>query len=231
MLERLADQIRPLVAWRRDPASSNPPPKGATGDGGFRVTPEMMSILGCSSADVGDVLQVLGFRRERVPLPQIEAAPAEASTHSAFAAETTGGAAASGAGVDGAADAGPRPSAESAPVPDGPGTEPVTESAQAESKWDEIWRPRRQGHQHDRPRRRHAAQAGNTKTEARPPPPRGKEVWRNRQRKHSAPAGHREGGRPYSQSAAPPPKAGIDPDSPFAALSSLKAALERRSQE
>jgi ATP-dependent RNA helicase SUPV3L1/SUV3 len=232
MLERLADQIRPLVAWRPEPASSNPPPKGATGDGGFRVAPEMMSILGCSSADVGEVLQALGFRRERVPLPQIEAGPAEPSTNSAVAAaETAGGAAAPGAGADGAANAGPPPSAESAAAADGPSTGPATENEQAEGKWDEIWRPRRQGRQHDRPRRRHAAQAGQAKTEARPPPPRGKEVWRNRQRKPGAAAGRREGGRPYSQSAAPPPKTGIDPDSPFAALSSLKAALERQSQE
>ena len=72
MLERLADLIRPLVAWRPDPAGANPPPKGATGDGGFRVTPDMMSILGCSSSNVGEVLQELGFRLERVPV-RIEA--------------------------------------------------------------------------------------------------------------------------------------------------------------
>ena len=229
MLERLADQIRPLVAWRPDPASPNPPPKGATGDGGFRVTPDMMSILGCSSADVGEVLQTLGFRRERVPLPQVETAPDGPSADSSVVAEATDAAAAPGAGADGADNASPRPSAESAAVPDSPGTEPANESAAAESKWEEIWRPRRQGRQHDRPHRRHVAQAGQAKSEARPSP-RGKEVWRNRQRKQS-PAGRREGARPYSKSAAPPPKTGIDPDSPFAALSSLKAALERQSQE
>jgi hypothetical protein len=115
-----------------------------------------------------------------------------------------------------------------ATIADTTGTEPANESAPAEAKWDEIWRPRRQGRRHD-PRRRHATQAGQTKTEARVAP-RGKEVWRNRQRKHG-PAGRREAAPPYSQSAAPPPKTGIDPDSPFAALSSLKAALERQSQE
>ncbi len=38
--------------WRGGPTppAPHPPPKGATGDGGFRVTPDMMSILGCSSA-------------------------------------------------------------------------------------------------------------------------------------------------------------------------------------
>ena len=44
--ERLADLIRPLLAWRQTPEGTAPPPKGSTGDGGFIVTPEMMSILG-----------------------------------------------------------------------------------------------------------------------------------------------------------------------------------------
>jgi ATP-dependent RNA helicase SUPV3L1/SUV3 len=46
--------------------------------------------------------------------------------------------------------------------------------------------------------------------------------------------GGRRDERPQRQlrhSASPAPKAGVDPDSPFAALSSLKAALEQRGQE
>ena len=87
MLERLADQIRPLVSWRADRADASVPvPKGATGDGGFKATPEMMSILGCSAGELGNVLQALGFRldRVRVPTPAVKlpeedkpAAPAE----------------------------------------------------------------------------------------------------------------------------------------------------------
>src|SRR5262249_48156927 len=100
----------------------------------------------------------------------------------------------------------------------------------AESKWDEIWRPRRQGRQSERPRRRRAPSAEQGQVEARPQP-RGKEGWRNRQRKHGPPARREDRPRPFSQSASPPPKSGIDPDSPFAALSSLKAALERQNQE
>src|SRR5262245_40806690 len=75
MLERLSDLIRPLVAWRADPANPTPPPKGATGDGGFRTIPEMMSILGCSASELGNVLKVLGFRMDRrrlAPQPQPE---------------------------------------------------------------------------------------------------------------------------------------------------------------
>ena len=42
-----------------------PPPKGATGDGGFKATPDMMSILGCSADELGNVLKALGFWAER----------------------------------------------------------------------------------------------------------------------------------------------------------------------
>src|SRR5258706_9981337 len=66
MLERLADLIRVLLTWRADPANpGGAPPRGATGDGGFRATPDMMSILGCSSGELGNVLKALGFWAER----------------------------------------------------------------------------------------------------------------------------------------------------------------------
>ena len=64
MLERLADQIRPLLAWRKTEVGQTPP-KGSSGDGGFVVTPEMMSVLGCSSEEFGNVLKALGFRLDR----------------------------------------------------------------------------------------------------------------------------------------------------------------------
>jgi ATP-dependent RNA helicase SUPV3L1/SUV3 len=78
ILERLADQIRPLLAWRPNPeAPDAAPPKGSTGDGGFIATPEMMSILGCSPDELSNVLKALGFRLERRPAkPKPAAAPA-----------------------------------------------------------------------------------------------------------------------------------------------------------
>jgi ATP-dependent RNA helicase SUPV3L1/SUV3 len=76
ILERLADLIRPLLSWRA--SEDKPvPPKGATGDGGFTVTPEMMSILGCSPEELGSVLQALGFRLERRPVPAASGTPDE----------------------------------------------------------------------------------------------------------------------------------------------------------
>jgi len=71
ILERLADQIRPLLSWRRKEGSDEEPPKGATGHGGFKATPEMMSILGCSYEELSHVLKALGFWVERRPVKQV----------------------------------------------------------------------------------------------------------------------------------------------------------------
>jgi ATP-dependent RNA helicase SUPV3L1/SUV3 len=89
MLERLADLIRPLTSWKPTEASPNPPP-GAVGNGGFKVKPEMMSILGCSAEELGTILESLGFRKERRPLPRkpVEIAPAATETPASVPAET-----------------------------------------------------------------------------------------------------------------------------------------------
>ncbi len=76
ILERLADFIRPLVAWRAKPdAPEMTPPQGSSGDGGFIATADMMSILGCSAEDLGATLKALGFEpHERAKAQSIEAA-------------------------------------------------------------------------------------------------------------------------------------------------------------
>ncbi|MEZ5817463.1 MAG: helicase-related protein [Hyphomicrobiaceae bacterium] len=96
MLERLADSIRPLLAWRASEPGQTPP-RGSSGDGGFMVTPEMMSILGCSSAELGAVLTTLGFRSEMRPAPKVRpqaprkpATAEEASPKADATAEATG---------------------------------------------------------------------------------------------------------------------------------------------
>ncbi|MEO1206811.1 MAG: helicase-related protein [Pseudomonadota bacterium] len=75
ILERLADLIRPLVAFRTKPDVAAQPPKGSTGDGGFVATPDMMSILGCSPLELAEVLKALGFRLERRKKVVSKAAP------------------------------------------------------------------------------------------------------------------------------------------------------------
>jgi ATP-dependent RNA helicase SUPV3L1/SUV3 len=76
MLERLADIIRPLTAWKPTEAATEPP-AGAAGGGAFRIRPEMMSIMGCSGDELGLILESLGFRREKRPLKK--AAPVAGS--------------------------------------------------------------------------------------------------------------------------------------------------------
>jgi ATP-dependent RNA helicase SUPV3L1/SUV3 len=76
ILERLADIIRPLVAF--DPKrATGAVPVGAAEGNGFRVTVEMTSLLGCSGEDFSSILSSLGYRMRRVPKPA-EAVPAEA---------------------------------------------------------------------------------------------------------------------------------------------------------
>ena len=80
MLERLADIIRPLTAWKPTETSTEPP-LGAAGGGAFKIRPEMMSIMGCSGDELGAILESLGFRRENRPVkrPAPEASEAKAA--------------------------------------------------------------------------------------------------------------------------------------------------------
>lgn len=148
MLERLADLIRPLLAWRqsRDPEAK--PPAGSTGDGGFTTTPEMMSILGCSPDELGKVLKALGFRLDRRLIKAEAPAPAAAAT------EVPAEVPAIDAPAEGMAvvEAEALPAADVvASAPDDPaagsGAENPAETAAApapvEEKYEEIWRPRR----------------------------------------------------------------------------------------
>ncbi|MET0157466.1 MAG: helicase-related protein, partial [Methyloceanibacter sp.] len=61
MLERLSDLIRARVAFRPTEGTTEVP-TGATGDGGFRVVPELMSVVGCSGEEFASILKALGFR-------------------------------------------------------------------------------------------------------------------------------------------------------------------------
>ena len=79
ILERLADLIRPLIAWR--PTAESPtPPDGAIDGYGFTVTVAMTSLLGCSGEDFASVLTSLGYRMERHPAPPKPEANAAAET-------------------------------------------------------------------------------------------------------------------------------------------------------
>jgi ATP-dependent RNA helicase SUPV3L1/SUV3 len=67
ILERLADLIRPALAWREGAAGTKPP--GAIAGGGFAVVSTMTSLTGASGEDFASILRSLGYRMERRPKP------------------------------------------------------------------------------------------------------------------------------------------------------------------
>ena len=64
ILERLADLIRPLIAWKPLDAEVSPPEGAVATGGGFTVTVAMTSLLGCAGEDFSAVLKSLGYRCE-----------------------------------------------------------------------------------------------------------------------------------------------------------------------
>jgi ATP-dependent RNA helicase SUPV3L1/SUV3 len=75
ILERLADLIRPALAWREGAAGVKPP--GAIAGGGFTVVNTMTSLTGASGEDFASILRSLGYRLERRPKPAEPAAAPE----------------------------------------------------------------------------------------------------------------------------------------------------------
>lgn len=73
ILERLADLIRPALAWRE--GVQTPKPDGAFDGRGFTVTGAMTSLTGASGEDFASILRSLGYRMDRRPKPA-EPAPA-----------------------------------------------------------------------------------------------------------------------------------------------------------
>jgi ATP-dependent RNA helicase SUPV3L1/SUV3 len=67
ILERLADLIRPALAWREGAAGTKPP--GAVVGGGFTIVNGMTSLTGASGEDFASILRSLGYRMERRPKP------------------------------------------------------------------------------------------------------------------------------------------------------------------
>ena len=67
ILERLADLIRPALAWREGAPGVKPP--GALDGRGFTVTVNMTSLAGTSGEDFASILRSLGYRMDRRPKP------------------------------------------------------------------------------------------------------------------------------------------------------------------
>lgn len=240
ILERLADQIRPLLAWRGNPDEDTSAPKGSTGDGAFRTTDDMMSILGCSASELSEVLNVLGFRVERRPVqPAAESAKRASANYVPAPAVPASYIAAS-------VEPSETPSAQQP----ADGAQQTKESdAGSEEQFEEIWRPRRNTREGGRQYARGRRHAGGDKSRAHKPgatadagqaaPPNTGPANKGRQgrdadsnRKHHRGKKNEQNRRPAVTSAAPPKKKKTaDPDSPFAALAALKSSMAKEESE
>ncbi len=85
ILERLADLIRPALAWRE--TSLGQKPAGAFDGRGFVVTQAMTSLTGSAGEDFASILRALGYRMERRAPPPPKPAAVEAVAAEAAPAE------------------------------------------------------------------------------------------------------------------------------------------------
>src|SRR5439155_1742189 len=195
ILERLADLIRPALAWRE--SSPGEKPTGAFDGRGFVVTQAMTSLTGSAGEDFASVLRALGYRMDkRPPLPvKPAAAVAEAPVADAAAAE---------------ASSEETPATEM-PVEDAAAPADTALEAAAEPELIEVWRPagrhddRKPRHERDRNQRHHqprpqaAAEAGTAPAEGEAKPAADGE---KRGERHRHGGGHRrdsgrDGGRDF----------------------------------
>ncbi len=250
ILERLSDLIRPLVNWRAKEGADAEPPAGATGDGGFAITPAMMSILGCSAEQLGEVLRALGFRSERRPL-----APGDGEATAAAKAR---------AAAEPDNSAGKEGEKETEEEKEKQGQEQTAVESHAEAagteadgagapQWEIIWRPRRRAQKRSRAVAGRGRRQGSSAGDQRQQPTKTKRSTTSRKSVRQAPGGdgpenrahkphdrhsregearRRDDGKPSRRPPKPKRKRPeIDPDSPFAALSELKEKLERQASD
>lgn len=136
ILERLADIIRPLIAFKSVDGAT--PPEGALPQGGgFTVTVAMTSLLGCSGEDFASILRGLGYRSEKrtvkVPVKVQKAeTPAEGASVDAVAADSVSAEAPAETASAEAAPVG-APSAEAASVETTTAETPSLEAAAPEA--------------------------------------------------------------------------------------------------
>jgi ATP-dependent RNA helicase SUPV3L1/SUV3 len=86
ILERLADLIRPALAWRE--SSPGEKPAGAFDGRSFVVTQAMTSLTGSAGEDFASVLRALGYRMDRRPPLPPKPAPVPVEVVEAVSPET-----------------------------------------------------------------------------------------------------------------------------------------------
>lgn len=116
ILERLADLIRPALAWRE--SSPGAKPAGAFDGRSFVVTQAMTSLTGSAGEDFASILRALGYRMDkRAPLPPKPVAAVEPVVVEAAAAEGAEAVADAAVATEANADAPVQTVAEVAAVP------------------------------------------------------------------------------------------------------------------
>ncbi len=240
ILERLADLVRPALAWR--PASGAPRPDGAVDGYGFVATPAMLSILGATHEDMSVILKALGYRGEPRPADQLSefvmqsatpkpAAPDAEATVAAKAPEPASVAAGEPddkpdaiAQADRLKDAAEIVLAAVAPQ-DSQEAEVAAGDATVACVADEapktvmLWRPARSERRPagNRGPRKPGSSAKGKSTETRPQKAKGN---RRGQANSTAGTGNKVRRKPAK------PERPVDPDSPFAKLAALKESLK-----
>src|SRR3954451_1154491 len=126
ILERLADLIRPALAWRE--ASPGTKPAGAFDGRGFVVTQAMTSLTGSAGEDFASILRALGYRMERRPAPPPKPVVVETVAADAAPTELASETLSEAAAVEAVAASGNVTSAE---TPVGSGSAESTDAASA----------------------------------------------------------------------------------------------------
>jgi ATP-dependent RNA helicase SUPV3L1/SUV3 len=126
ILERLADLIRPAIAYRPGVTAGDPPPGAADGEG-FVVTVAMTSLTGCSGEAFSSILKSLGYGATQRPgpaitVPLVPAAATEPLKPATAEGETTEAATeaateTSADSADHSSEAAPEAAAEAVPAP------------------------------------------------------------------------------------------------------------------
>ncbi|SFG36350.1 helicase-related protein [Methylobacterium gossipiicola] len=140
ILERLADLIRPAIAYRPGTTPGEAPVGAADGDA-FVATVGMTSLVGCSGEDFASILKSLGYAPETRPgpaitvplLPAASTQPVQVSAPAAEGAEPEPDAASTQAGVEGEAQATTDEPAEATAIEPGSTADSVTAPSVAEA--------------------------------------------------------------------------------------------------
>ena len=201
ILERLADLIRPALAWRE--GASGTKPDGAFDGRGFTVTGAMTSLTGASGDDFASILRALGYRMERRPRPlETPAEPAKPET----SAETPAEAPAETPAETPAVEAAPQePAAEAPAETEAPPLVADAEVLTAVAVDEPVAEPPAAETQSESPAAEAAAETATAETPVEAPAePAMIEVWRPGGRsEHQRPPRHRRPHRRPSQAAAP----------------------------